>query len=223
MFFLSCLDLNDSDRDVRRVLSDPYRIHQEILNAWDDDTAGRVLFRSEVTPGGAARLVVQHPHEADWRRCFRPVEGRKLLCRFVQKQVELQLTQGHRLRFLLRANPTAKRRATGSAEGAEARWIRAGLRTPEEQLAWLARQGETRSRPDGVPTGGFRILEAEIRGSGDQVAFQPRDRKRLTHHGALFEGRLEVTDVDSFLSTIEHGVGAGKAVGFGLLSLAPSR
>lgn len=36
----------------------------------------------------------------------------------------------------------------------------------------------------------------------------------------LFEGRLEVTDRDALLAALQHGIGAGKAFGFGLLSVA---
>jgi CRISPR-associated protein, Cse3 family len=41
------------------------------------------------------------------------------------------------------------------------------------------------------------------------------------HIGAvLFTGYLKVTDADRFRTALEHGIGSGKAFGFGLLSIA---
>jgi CRISPR system Cascade subunit CasE len=42
---------------------------------------------------------------------------------------------------------------------------------------------------------------------------------RLTFEGALFEGNLEVVDSNLFFQTLSRGIGAGKAYGFGLLSI----
>jgi len=43
----------------------------------------------------------------------------------------------------------------------------------------------------------------------------------LTFGAILFEGRLRVTDGDLFRTTLQRGIGSGKAYGFGLLSIAP--
>ena len=50
----------------------------------------------------------------------------------------------------------------------------------------------------------------------------PAVRQRLTFGDVLFEGRLRVTDAALFRQTLEHGIGSGKAYGFGLLSVARS-
>jgi len=36
-----------------------------------------------------------------------------------------------------------------------------------------------------------------------------------------FDGTLEVTEPEIFLETVRQGIGSGKGLGFGLLSLAP--
>ena len=46
-------------------------------------------------------------------------------------------------------------------------------------------------------------------------------RQPVTFEAALFDGRLIITDKDSFLNALRQGIGSGKAYGFGLLSIAP--
>jgi CRISPR system Cascade subunit CasE len=45
----------------------------------------------------------------------------------------------------------------------------------------------------------------------------------LRFGAVLFEGRLEVTDRELFLTALREGIGSGKAFGFGLLSVAGGR
>jgi CRISPR system Cascade subunit CasE len=45
----------------------------------------------------------------------------------------------------------------------------------------------------------------------------------VTLAGVLFEGLLEVTDPDNLRLAIREGIGPGKAIGCGLLSVAPLR
>ena len=47
-----------------------------------------------------------------------------------------------------------------------------------------------------------------------------RDGQRLSFGSVVFDGRLEVTDADSFREVLANGIGSGKAFGFGLLSVA---
>ncbi len=41
-----------------------------------------------------------------------------------------------------------------------------------------------------------------------------------TFQGVLFEGSLQVVDAEAFRKALAHGIGPGKAFGFGLLSVA---
>ena len=47
--------------------------------------------------------------------------------------------------------------------------------------------------------------------------------KRLTFGAVLFEGELEITNAEDFRNALTHGIGSGKAYGFGLLSIAPTQ
>ena len=99
---------------------------------------------------------------------------------------------------------------------------RVALKTPAEKVAWLERRLEE---------GGFRLLEGE-RGPWVQIlqdTFLEVRRKKdgeeagklLQVQAVLFEGRLEVVDPERALATLRRGVGPGKALGLGLLSVAP--
>jgi CRISPR system Cascade subunit CasE len=63
-----------------------------------------------------------------------------------------------------------------------------------------------------------RAVPARVTG-GQRTA---RSRPRLVFGSALFEGLIEVTDVDLFRQALVQGIGSGKAYGFGLLSIAPA-
>jgi len=137
---------------------------------------------------------------------------------------------GDELLFRLRANPTRRvdrRRVSATQDRLSGK--RVALLKEEEQLAWLRRKGETggfaliaarvnpdvanvRANPEGTLTGLRRVVEPD--GGAGQT-------RRLTFGSVLFEGELRVTDAATFRRTLAEGIGAGKAYGFGLLSVAP--
>jgi len=81
----------------------------------------------------------------------------------------------------------------------------------EEQLTWLARQGDKH---------GFAVLGCE-RGASERLQVrQGRTGNRITVHSALFEGVLEALAPDRLRQGVINGFGHGKALGLGLLSLA---
>jgi CRISPR system Cascade subunit CasE len=59
-----------------------------------------------------------------------------------------------------------------------------------------------------------------VRAAGSTQVGQTSDHK-LTFYGVEFEGYLVVTDASKFVTTLQDGVGSGKAFGYGLLSIAP--
>lgn len=117
---------------------------------------------------------------------------------------------------------------------------RVELRREEDRLAWLARRGREHD--------GFELVRVRL-APGTDTRFGPRaepfatradpggtitGRKPREHGGsigevdhrltigtALFEGELQVTDVERFRSAFRNGIGPGKAFGCGLLSLVP--
>jgi len=205
--YLSKLILNPSPacRAARRDLASPYEMHRTILRAFPDRAdggPGRVLFRVEpVADGSPPVVLVQSDKPPDWS-LLGDADG-YLAATPACKPVTLSLRPGQRLRFRLRANPTARRKV-------QDRSLRVGLPREEDQLAWLTRKGQA---------GGFKPLAVTTLRSR-KVISRRQDRPQ-THLSVDFEGILEVTDPDLLTRTIAQGVGSAKGYGFGLLSVAP--
>jgi CRISPR system Cascade subunit CasE len=126
------------------------------------------------------------------------------------------LTAGQRFRFRLRANPCVTRNGK-----------RLGLLRLEDQEKWIDRKGKSH---------GFSLPQL--------TSFYPSDasRKRVDvwisqeqmlrgkqHSGnairifsVLYDGTLTVTEPDCFRNVLQTGIGHGKTMGLGLLSVAPT-
>ncbi len=125
------------------------------------------------------------------------------------------LRVGQRFRFRLRANPCVTRNGK-----------RLGLLRLEEQEAWIDRKGQQHgfSLPR-LPS--FDLSESsqarvDVRVSQEQML---RGNKHLGNtvrvFSVLYDGILSVTDPDKFRIALQTGIGHGKAMGLGLLSVAP--
>ncbi|HXF64759.1 MAG TPA: type I-E CRISPR-associated protein Cas6/Cse3/CasE [Caldilineaceae bacterium] len=213
--YLSRLILNPRSRQVQRELARPYEMHRTILRAYPEklaEQAERVLFRVDAQPRtGALQLLVQSHLCPDWGWLAETsgyldphANGENPAL----KEFDLHLRAGQLLAFRLRANPTQKL-SRSLARGLE-KGKRVGLYKPEEQLAWLARKGETH---------GFRLVSA----TAQQQERLDDAIHRLKLLSVLFEGVLQVTDGARLAEAVASGIGSGKAFGFGLLSLAPMR
>jgi CRISPR system Cascade subunit CasE len=209
--FLSKLTPDLRHRAVRRDLANFYDLHRTLLRAFPDAAAGdpgRVLYRVEEPPAGAPSILVQSDGRPAWERLpagyltacqTKPLDG-------------LAFRAGQRLLFRLRANPT--KRAGKSAP--DPRWVgkRVGLWREEDQEGWLVRKGEVC---------GFRITRAGFRVIPEGKVVARKGGQDLQFQAVRFEGVLEVTDPDRFLGALAEGIGSGKGLGFGLLSVAPAR
>lgn len=246
VIFLSRLRLDAGDRQVQRDLRDPYQMHKTLARAWgegDEYQTSRVLFRVEEAQekaqgkaqGEAACVLVQSLTAPDWAMA----PGKYLQVPAQLKEWTPSLRAGQALRFCLLANPTVKRDGK-----------RLGLYGEIEQLQWLARKGEqsgvtfsmTRMRhreglvsvPDVVATMQGQH-ETEKREGATEARFtrlrcavgqhlpggQPNEQQRAAAFCAVrFEGALRVADPELLAQAVRGGVGSGKALGFGLLSLA---
>jgi CRISPR system Cascade subunit CasE len=219
--YLSRLILNPRNRRVQKEIADPYQMHRSLMRAFPDDLEEgdeRVLFRVDNHPRtGALTLLVQSLTKPDWSWLEEPNARGYLLPGHLlppgidknpdAKAFDLHLVPGQVLAFRLRANPTVKRKFdTGDHK-------RVGLYREEEQMAWLQRKGEQ---------GGFRLLSA--RASNETVINGTIRRDEVKHKLHLlavqFEGLLQVTDPNRLQHTVQQGIGSGKGLGFGLLSLA---
>jgi CRISPR system Cascade subunit CasE len=210
--YLSRLILNPRHRRAQRELAQPYQMHRSLLRAFPDNLdreRERVLFRVEVNPRSSEPAVLlQSTLEPDWSWLQENGARGYLLRPPETKPFDLQLAPGQTLVFRLRANPTARRTFV---EKGEKKKRRVGLYREEEQIAWLERKGEH---------GGFRPLSVRS-GGQETVGGWDKERHKLKLLAVQFDGLLQVTDPARLRQTVRQGIGSGKGLGFGLLSLAP--
>lgn len=203
--YLSKLTLDPHHPQARRDLGDAYEMHRTLARAFASDahtSPARFLWRLERRADfqPSSVVLVQSEHLADWT-VFDALAGYATEM-LGNKPVDLEtLVQvGVRYRFRLLANPTVTRAGK-----------RYGLTREEEQLTWLARQGDKH---------GFAVLGCE-RGASERLQVrQGRTGNRITVHSALFEGVLEALAPEHLRQGVLNGFGHGKALGLGLLSLA---
>lgn len=198
--YLSQLTLDTRSGQARRDLANRYDLHATLCRAFDDQQAARPLWRMELgRPCEPPHLLVQSLAPPDWGRVAGHHAGYFLAHGSKALDLPGQLQAGQRLRFRLEANPTVTR------EGK-----RHGLWREEEQLAWLDRQGER---------GGFAVAGAVV-SRADNLVLRKHDRsQRITLYAVLFDGYLAVRDAAALGQTLARGIGHGKAMGLGLLSL----
>jgi CRISPR system Cascade subunit CasE len=208
--YLSRLILNPRNRRVQKEIANPYEMHRSVMRAFGDDlkdASERILFRLESQrQTGNLTLLVQSWTMPDWSWLADPgARGYLLPVREPNpaiKSFDLSLVKGQTLAFRLRANPTVKRQGK-----------RHGLFRVEEQREWLERK---------AGTGGFRVLSARISTALDAEGWIPcnDERRRLKLFAVRFDGFLGVADAGRLRDTVRRGIGPGKGLGFGLLSLA---
>ncbi|WP_039727685.1 type I-E CRISPR-associated protein Cas6/Cse3/CasE [Leptolyngbya iicbica] len=203
--YLSKLLLNSQKTSVLRELSNAHKFHQRIMQAFPDEESRdrpredwHILFRQEPD---SDIVLVQSEIEPDWS---------KLPDGYLRKSSEPKpfnlspevLSAGNVFQFRLRANPSKRDSKTKKTVGF--------YRRPD-QLAWLERQGDRC---------GFRLLTADVVPSPNVFGRKQQGAAPIRIATALFQGVLEVTAPEPFLSTVQHGLGRGKSYGCGLLSLA---
>lgn len=214
--YLSRLILDARSRRVRREVSEPYEMHRTLLRAFPPAAAGgpgRVLFRVDtpsVHPSGPMHFIVlvQSEQQPDWS--FLQTVERYLLPDVADnpavKPYAPVFTRGQVLLFRLRANPTVKRNGK-----------RCGLYREEEQRAWLDRK---------AAENGFSVRGVLIRREGvvgGRICRAPEEVHALRLVAVRFDGLLRVEDPQRFQEALHQGIGSGKGLGFGLLSVARPR
>lgn len=201
--YLTRLRLEPRSAQARRDLSDAYQMHKSLARAFvPDETSkpARFLWRLEALGHDWSNpiVLVQSNCVADWG----PLER---LPHYLKQPAETKALEPERLiqaqadyRFRLLANPTVTRDGK-----------RYGLTSEDEQLAWLARQGEKH---------GFQLKAAWV--SSSDVAKMRKANMSMQVQRAWFEGVLRVLQSAPLIQALEAGLGPAKAFGCGLLSLA---
>lgn len=250
--YLSRLLLNPFSSRVRHDLSDCQGMHRTVMSGFPDHAepgvAARqrygILYRLDVNRSGTEIvLLVQSQARPDWRHVAESgylAQSQSGLDSLAVKSIDEQIARiddGMTLRFRLRANPTRK---TGTSSKSDrlsgvgrSNGRRVFIETSEEQIAWLARKGNTSGfeliavqTDAGVPdviTGGLD-LTVGVKPVSDRggIGGSAVTSHRLMFRGVVFDGHLRVTDRDAFRAALASGIGSGKAYGFGLLSVGPA-
>ena len=112
-----------------------------------------------------------------------------------------QISNGQEWRFRVCANPVEHKKQAPSEERGKI----FALRSIEEQLEWLDRQGEK----SGFSVKGCAII------NDSWIAFN-----KVRIRAVTYDGVLTVTDADAFRTILTQGIGRGKAYGCGLLTVA---
>jgi CRISPR system Cascade subunit CasE len=202
--YLSQLVLNTRQSQVHKELGNAHKFHQRIMQAFPDEESRdrprgdwHILFRQEPD---SDIVLVQSEIEPDWSKL-----PDQYLRNHAVKEANFtadQLAANGIFQFRLRANPSKRDTKTKKTVGFSQR---------PDQLAWLERQADRC---------GFRLLTADVVPSPNIFGIKKKGAAPIRIATALFQGVLEVTAPEPFVSTVQHGLGRGKSYGCGLLSLA---
>ena len=221
--FLHRIHLDPRCREARRDLFDPYQFHSTLCRAFGDPgqkcLQGEFLWRlePETDPTGCPRILVQSRTMPDWIGI-----GIKGWLADADPAIDLHerlkldsLKVGQRFRFRLRANPCVTRHGK-----------RLGLLRLEEQEKWI--EGKARRHGFSLPRlTSFDLSESsqeriDVRISQEQMMRGKQHAGNgIRIYAVLYDGILAVTDPDIFRVALQTGIGHGKVMGLGLLSVAP--
>ena len=221
--FLHRIHIDPRCREARRDLSDPYQLHSTLCRVFSVPDRrcpeGEFLWRlePETDPDGHPRILVQSRTIPDWTGIG--VQGwlsKADPAIDLEGRIKLDsLKIGQRFRFRLRANPCVTRNGK-----------RLGLLQLEEQERWIDRKGQQHgfSLPK---LASFDLSESsqarvDVRISEKQMLRGNRHSgNALRIFSVLYDGILTVNDPDDFKKALQTGVGHGKVMGLGLLSVVP--
>lgn len=222
--FLTRLHLNPRCKEARRDLSDPYQLHSTLCRAFSSPDKkcpeGEFLWRlePETDVNGCPRILVQSRSIPDWAG----IGVQKWLAgadSAIDLKDRLKLdsrNSGKRFRFRLRANPCVCRNGK-----------RLGLLRQEEQETWLARKGElhgfTLPQLAAFDFSELSLERIDVRISQEQMlGGRQHSGNGIRIYSVLYDGILTVTEPEKFRDVLQTGIGHGKVMGLGLLSVVPT-
>lgn len=221
--FLHRIHLDPRCKEARRDLSDPYQLHSTLCRAFSTPDKkcpeGEFLWRlePETDPAGCPRILVQSKAMPDWAGVG--VQG---WLANADSAIDLKdrlkldsLKVGQRFRFRLRANPCVTRDGK-----------RLGLLRLEEQESWIKRKGQLHgfSLPQFAT---FDLSEPpqdriDVRISQEQMlGGRQHAGNGIQIYSVLYDGILTAIEPDKFRGGLQTGIGHGKVMGLGLLSVVP--
>ena len=221
--YLSRIHLNPRCREVQRDLADPYQLHSTLCRAFCAPAKkcppGEFLWRIEPDKNATALpcVLVQSRSLPDWAKI-----GVQEWLEKADPAIDLAtrlnlggLEEGQRFRFRLRANPCVTRHGK-----------RLGLLRREEQQDWLMRKAELHGFT--LPPRPVLDFYESDKGAVDVRITQEQMLRGKQHCGnaiciysVLYEGILTVIEPEKVKVALHNGVGHGKVLGLGLLSVIP--
>lgn len=221
--FLNRIHLDLRCREARRDLSDPYQLHSTLCRAFCEPNQkcpeGEFLWRlePETDCAGRPRILVQSRSIPHWERIN--IQG---WLANADPSINLDnrikpnsLKAGHIFRFRLRANPCVTRNGK-----------RLGLLRLDEQEAWIIRKGEQH---------GFTLLKEAssdycklsnecidvLISQAQMLQGKKHVGNEVRIYSVLYDGILSIVEPDKFTNAVQTGIGHGKMMGLGLLSVVP--
>ncbi len=206
--YLSKLILNPRERAVLEDLSNPYQMHRTVMSGFPASLSAeeRVLYRLEIRRVQPSLMLLVQSNEApDWTKISR---NGYLLQPAEVKPLDYQYAAGEVFQFRLLANPT--RRIKKEENG---KTTRVGLQNEAAQELWLQRKGTQH---------GFSVLSVQPTKITQPAGWKALDGRNLkiSQYAVRFDGQLRVGNAESFDNALRSGIGSGKSLGFGLLSIA---
>lgn len=222
--FLHRIHLDPRCREARRDLSDAYQLHSTLCRAFSAEDRkcpeGEFLWRlePETDAAGCSRILVQSRSIPNWARI-----GLQGWLAQADPAIDLKdrlkldsLKIGQRFRFRLRANPCVTRNGK-----------RLGLLRLEEQETWIERKAQQHGfslpRLASFNRSDSSQKRVDVRIShGQLMRGEQRRGNGIRVYSVLYDGVLTVVDPDIFGVALQTGIGHGKVMGLGLLSVAPT-
>ncbi len=188
----------------------PYQLHQALWRLFpgQEEAERDFLFRVEQMQNGVGANVLL-------QSALQPQNHEQSPLLLAQREFALNVPNGQRLRFRLRANPikTIKDSSKGTVEKKGktfTKTVRVPLLHEEQQQAWLERKLQD-----------FARLETLIIQPEPVTYFRkPKEGRGGKIQTVLFDGVMTVTDSTAFAMQVAEGIGPAKAFGCGLLSIA---
>lgn len=221
--FLSRIHLDLRCREARRDVANPYQLHSTLCRAFSPPDVqcpkGEFLWRiePEIDDSGCPRILVQSRKRPDWSGIG--INGWLLHAdNAIDLKAKLKIdsiSSGMRFRFRLRANPCVTRAGK-----------RLGLLQLGDQERWIARKGQQHgfSLPQ---MSSFDFHESseervDVRISQEQMLCDKQHSENsIRIFSVLYDGLLKVTEPSQFIAALQTGIGHGKVMGLGLLSIIP--
>jgi len=217
--YFSKAQINCQHPDAKRIAYDLYREHQALWNLFDNHPDQQRDFLYHKAPDAYYLLSTREPL----------VNGASVW-HIQTKPYSPQLQTGQTLRFQLRANPVVTTPHLDSAKAAAGKTVRHDVvmhhkktnypdKTNRPPMAQIEQEAGLQWFTQRANRHGFQIQPDSLLISNYK---KHTFKKTISIHTLDFQGLLTITELETFLAALQHGIGPAKAFGCGLLMLKPA-